>query len=403
MNQALVQMEAANVACAERIRMVVVSDIHATESGDPITNVAKSTATKTAENALTGACSFLPEVAADTDCILCPGDLVHEGRTHPMKWVWEELHKLSQALDAPLIGTAGNHDMVLKPKGALRPNSALRLLDPKFPYTEQTCIDTFWAHDFAIVAEGDWRVLAINSSAQLGFFDESEADHGRFGRDCLRELPERLDQIGTDKAINVCMVHHHPQEWTEDSDDPSSHMLEGDRLIKLLEHRSEHWMLIHGHMHHPRLDYIGHGSAGPARLASGSVGANLLVESGVQFSNQLHVVDFDLGARQIGLAMAGLVTSYDWEEGQGWREPTEGSGLAHVAPFGYRRDGFELAAALRKRAQEIDRRMWSWAEVLDWEPRARFLIEADRLAFYAGVRRLGGGVQEGVEQVSFEW
>jgi hypothetical protein len=293
--------------------------------------------------------------------------------------------------------------MLLKARGAERPNSALRRLDPKFPYAEQVCIDTYWAHDFAIVAEGNWRVLAVNSSAQLGFYDESETMHGRLGRVCMQELPARLDSIGMGKAINVCVVHHHPQEWTEDSDGPTSHMLEGDRLIKLLEERPERWMLIHGHMHHPRLDYIGHTSGGPVRLASGSIGANLLVESGVQFRNQLHVVDFDLGAQELGLILAGYVTSYDWEEGKGWQEPAKESGLPHVAPFGYRRDGFELAAALFREAKRIDRRTWSWNEVVEWEPRCCFLAEVDRQAFFAGVRQLNGGAQEGIEEVSFEW
>lgn len=403
MNQALLQREATEVAPAKRIRMVVISDIHATEYGDPMTNVAKSTASEITENALTGACSFLLEAAEGADCILCPGDLVHEGITDPMEWVWKELDKLAKALDAPLVGTAGNHDMLIKATGAERPNSALRRLNPKFPYVEQPCIDTYWAHDFAIVADGEWRVLVINSSAHHGFFDENETGHGRLGRDCMLELPKRLDEIGTGKAINACVVHHHPQEWTEDSDNPTSHMIEGDRLIKLLEGRPERWMLIHGHMHHPRLDYIGHSSSGPVRLASGSVGANLLTESGVQFTNQLHIVDFDLEARDLGLAMAGFVRSYDWEDGEGWREAAESSGLPPVAPFGYRRDGFEMAATLYEEARRVGRGTWTWDEILGWEPRARFLVDADLRAFFSGVRTLGGGPHVGVGQVSFEW
>jgi hypothetical protein len=40
------------------IRMVVLSDIHATQAGDPITNVAESTAEHTKLNASPGRASF---------------------------------------------------------------------------------------------------------------------------------------------------------------------------------------------------------------------------------------------------------------------------------------------------------------------------------------------------------
>jgi hypothetical protein len=403
MTQPALEVAADPPVAAPRIRMVVVSDIHATESGTPLTNVARSTAEEPTQNALTGARAFLPEAAAGADCIICPGDLVDKGNTGPMGWVWKELHDLAADLDAPLVATAGNHDMALKAEGAERPSTALRELEPKFPFAEQACVDTYWAHDFAIVSGESWRVLSINSSAQLGYYDLSEAHHGRFSRPCLAELPARLDVVGTGKAVNVCVVHHHPQEWTEDSDDPSSHMIEGDRLIKLLEERPERWMLVHGHMHHPRLDYVGRGSGGTVRLASGSIGANLLSHSGIQFRNQLHVIDFCPQAIELGLALAGELTSYDWEPGEGWLPPAENSGLPHVEPFGYRRDGLELAVWLAEEARSRDQRLWSWPEVVELEPRCRYLAEVDRSAFFTGVRLLDGGVVEATREVTFKW
>jgi hypothetical protein len=395
--------EPAAIAEEQRVRMIVISDIHATSSGAPLTNVAESTEADPNQNALVAACELLPRVAAGADAIICPGDMVDRGNTRPMRWVWGKLQELARALDAPLVATVGNHDVALTAMGAEKPTSPLRDLDPRFPHPEQTCLDAYWANDFGIVASEDWRILTVNSCSHLGFYDTSELEHGRISRVCMRELPRRLEEIGADRAINVCVVHHHPQEWTEDSDGPTSHMTEGDRLIELLEARPERWMMIHGHMHHPRLDYIGYGSGGTVRLASGSIGVNLLSESGVQVRNQMHVVDFDLGARDLGLMVAGEVRSYDWEPGQGWLEPGPHSGLARREAFGYRRDGIELAAWLQEISRERDQRSWSWGEVIELEPRCRYLAGIDRRAFHVGVRGLEGGVVEEREEVTFQW
>jgi hypothetical protein len=403
MNGSALEFEPAEVAEDHRVRMIVVSDIHATSSGEPLTNVAESTSNDASQNALVAACELLPQVAAGADAVICPGDLVNKGITTPMPWVWGKLQDLANALDAPLIATVGNHDVALEAMGAEKPTSPLRDLDPRFPHGEQDCVDAYWANDFGIVAGKNWRVLTVNSCSHLGFYDTSELKHGRLSRVSMRELPKRLDEVGTSKALNVCVVHHHPQEWTEDSDGPTSHMTEGDRLIELLEARSERWMMIHGHMHHPRLDYIGYGSGGTVRLASGSIGVNLLSESGVQVRNQMHVVDFDLGARDLGLMVAGEVRSYDWEPGEGWLEPGPRSGLSRREPFGYRRDGIELAAWLHGVARERDQRTWTWGEIVVLEPRCRYLAGIDRRTFYKGIRRLKGGVVEEREEVTFEW
>jgi len=385
------------------LRMVVISDIHATVEGDPLTNVVKSAAENLTENALTATREFLPAVAPEIDLVLCPGDLVHEGATGPMKWVWEELHNLAEAVGASLVATAGNHDLLLQPEGPDKASKSLRRLKPKFPHPGESCADTYWAYDYAIIAERNWRVVTINSACQLGSYDQDEAKHGRLSRECMLELPEKLDQVGADAKINICLAHHHPQEWTEDSDAKPSHMFEGDRLIRLLQERAERWMYVHGHMHHPRLDYVGHSSGGTTRLASGSIGANLLGESGVEVRNQLHVVDFHGEAAKLGLGMAGKVTSYDWESDCGWEPATDNSGLPHKTSFGYRRDGFDLAVWLQEKAKNRGQQGWRWAEIVEFEPRLEYLADVDRADFHRGVHWLGGGVSEQIEEVTFAW
>jgi Calcineurin-like phosphoesterase len=400
MTNGTLEVVAPSLSTSDQVRMVVISDIHATMHKKVSTLVARSTAGEPG-NALSDLRSYLKDEIQSADLLVCPGDLVHRGKTRPMKWVWSELHEIAQVLGAELIGTAGNHDLLLKPKGADRPEKGLRGLSPKFPHGDTNCVDTYWAHDFGVVQGSKWRILCINSSSYLGGFDHKEAKHGRFGPDCEQGLRERLGEADTGCAINVCVFHHHPQEWTVDSDAPTSHMLEGDKLIKMLEERPEAWMVVHGHKHFSRLDYIGHSNGGPVRLASGSLGANLLEVSGTKVRNQVHVVEFDLGmAAELGLRMAGHVHSYDWASKGGWGPAVEGPGLPTRSSFGYRRDGFELASWLARTAREGGKRSWTWAELLDLEPRINFLADCDLNEFFNAVQQLDGGVQEGLREVT---
>ncbi len=384
------------------VRMVVLSDIHATENGDPFTNVAKNTNEDGVANALVGAREKLAAEVGSADTVICPGDLVDGGVTDAMLWTWDELHGIAGDLGADLIGSAGNHDLLLEPTGGDKPEKSLRALRPKFPFDETQCVATYWGHDLAVVERESWRVLSINSSATLGGFDKDEAKHGRFTRDCLEELPGILGE-GPSPVVNVCVCHHHPHEWTEDSDKETNHMLEGDRLIEFLEGRDERWMLIHGHKHHPRLDYLGGTSAGPVRLASGSIGADLLGESGTRVRNQMHVIDFDGSAINLGLFLAGTVRTFEWDPGVGWVDPGATSVLPAQSSFGYRRDGMELASWVLAQARQRNQRTWTWQEVIEAEPRCAFLADCDRSRFDAGVRRLGGGVQSDVNEVTFSW
>jgi hypothetical protein len=390
------------------VRVVVLSDIHAIKDKGSESKVARETAGEEKENALSGAQALLVSEVREADLLLCPGDLVHRGETGLMEWVWTELHATATNLGATLVATAGNHDMLREPKPHETPADALRSLEPKFPHQASHCVDAYWGHDLAIVESDDWRVVSLNSCGQHGGFNESENEHGRLRKFCIKELEERLKDTGAGPPVNICMTHHHPQEWSYEKDTESSHMEQGDRLIDMLDARPERWMLLHGHKHQPVLDYFGNGSSGSVRFSAGSVGANLLEEIGPDVGNQMHVIEFHIDAISSGLLLAGEVRSFDWVSGEGWELASTHGGLPRWSQFGYRRDGHELATKLRERAKAEQRRTWSWQEILDLEEGCAYLSPRDRDELFAGVKRLGGGVQEGPDpdkflEVTFEW
>jgi hypothetical protein len=389
------EIAAEDPAPAARVRAVVLSDIHATvepETGQ--THVAKESAKLKDGNALTAARAYLKDELGDADLVLCPGDMVHRGDPEPMKWVWEELHGIARDLGASLIGSVGNHDLLRKPEHGKEPTEELRLLKPKFPHGDQDCRQRYWADAFGVLEGENWRVLSLNTCATHGGFDQSEAEFGRLMERSHLEMQEYFASCPAGPAVNICMCHHHPQEWSHGGERETKHLLGGDQLIDLLDSRQERWMLLHGHKHYPALGYFGHSTHGPVRLAAASLGINLMSDTGVEVRNQMHVIDFDLTARErLGLPMAGEIRSSTWD-GAGWR-PADSGGLPALAGFGYRRDGAELAHELRRRASELGKGVWSWEQLeSDLDPRVRYLTPIDREALLQGVRALGGGIAD---------
>jgi 3',5'-cyclic AMP phosphodiesterase CpdA len=384
-----------DTAQAARVRAVVLSDIHATvEPESSQTHVAKESAKLKDGNALTNARAYLNDELGDADLVLCPGDMVHRGDPEPMKWVWEELHGIASDLGASLIGSVGNHDLLREPEHGKEPTEELRLLKPKFPHGDEGCRQRYWADAFGVLEGEHWRVLSLNTCATHGGFDQSEVDFGRLMKRSHLEMEEYFASRSDGPPVNICMCHHHPQEWSHGGERETKHLIGGDQLIDLLDSRPERWMLLHGHKHYPALGYFGHSTHGPVRLAAASLGINLMPDTGVEVRNQMHVIDFDLTARKrLGLPMAGQIRSFTWDDA-GWR-PADSGGLPASAGFGYRRDGAELAHELRRRAGALGKGVWSWEQLeCDLDPRVRYLTPIDREALLQGVKALGGGIAE---------
>lgn len=374
----------------ETVRAVVISDIHATPEVDPGSNVAV-TVGGTKENALLGAHELLAREVGVADLLLCPGDLVHQGNVEPTQWVWEQLDAISNDLGATMAAAVGNHDLLRTPGSGQSPTDALRELRPRFPVDDVTGNNSYWAHDFAMLTTPEWRVVTMNSCAMHGGYNEQEAGFGRFRQSCLRELGEALSAETSSPPVNICMIHHHPFEWTHKGDREVNHLLNGDLVIDMLDARPERWIVLHGHKHHPALGYLGHSTNGPVWIAAGSIGADVLGDTSTKVRNQLHVVDVAKEpANLLGLRLAGEIRSFDWEPGRGWEPAAHNSGLPARCGFGYRRDGSELLAELA--AHLKGQRSIRWTEICDWDPRWNFLTPADRNGFAEALRAAGGGL-----------
>lgn len=391
---------------SEIVRAVVISDIHATfDAKEAETHVAQATAPD--GNALTAARTFLAERIESAHMLLCPGDMVHRGDPKPMDWVWRELQQVATDLGATLVGTVGNHDLLRKPKGAQEPQQELRRLLPPFPYDDDLVVKTYWADHFGVVETSDWRVVTVNTCCQHGGFDQKEAEFGRLMPYCLPAISAFLEEADSHPQVNICMCHHHPQEWSHGGEHATKHLLGGDLLIDLLDSREERWLLLHGHKHYPAVGYFGHSTHGPVRLSAGSAGINLLPDTGVEIGNQMHVIDFAVDVcGKLGLPIGGEIASYTWEGNGAWAPASGADGLPSLVGFGYRRDGRELARELLEKAKHAGRGVYEWQDIVDLlDPRVRFLAPSDREELFRGIVRLGGGVAQdeslGFLQITF--
>jgi len=389
-------MTAAPIPCladiADVVRLVVVSDIHATPDGDPPTNVAESK-TGAVENALVGARDFLDSEIGDADLVICPGDLVHQGEISPTQWTWNELQGLAQALNAATVAAVGNHDLLRSPRDDQDPAMGLRALTgAHFPLPDKDATNSYWADDFGAFQVGGCRVISMNTCANHGGFDPKAANFGSFRQHALRELTDYLQGQPDGPAINICLLHHHPVEWTHKGDALHGHLLRGDLLIDLLDQRPEHWMVISGHKHHPSLGYLGRSTNGPVWLSAGSIGAEVLTDTGTSVRNQMHVVDIACNAASaLGLRFAAEIHSYDWEPGRGWSAANIRSGLPGRCGVGFRRDALELLSDLDAYLRGLNRGNIRWSEIVAWDPRWAYLTPGDRQAMLGQLERNGGG------------
>jgi hypothetical protein len=160
-------------------------------------------------------------------------------------------------------------------------------------------------------------------------------------------------------------------------------MVAGDRLVDLLNRLPETWLIIHGHKHHPHLDYLEGSASSPARLVAGSAGVVLWPLLSSYVRNQIHLVEFPVGTcEDLDMSLAGIVRSWSWQPGGKWIPArAEGDGLPGVAGFGFRTDGPALARQLVKNAEEAGLSVVERSRLEVWQPRLSFLLPEDLAAF----------------------
>ena len=321
---------------------------------------------------------LVKEEGLQAEVLLCPGDLCDQADWDALGYAWTNLCEFAEMLGAEhVIATVGNHDI---DSHSLHPDRDIdfgpRQLSPDFPCSPRGETNDYWESRISHARGEDWQAIALNSSL-MRRLEEEERDHGEVHEETL----EAIRAVATEASVpvNVLLCHHHPQPFTRHTPGDASHMASGDRLVKLLNDLPGGWMIVHGHKHYPHLDYLDGTGAAPARLVAGSTGINLWPLLSSYFSNQLHVIEFDVSrCSELDLTMAGQVRSWSWRPLASWYPArAAGDGLPGVAGFGFRFDGPAVARQLVRMARDRGLEVLERPDLEAWEPRLRYLLPQD--------------------------
>lgn len=372
-----------------KIRVAVLSDIHATASQDfrHESHVHPNAKDDPGRNPFAAIRELIAEEDdVRADLVLCPGDLANRVDGPGMNYAWGEIIEIAKELGAQqLIGSAGNHDVIRHKElnGGTRADSIalLRNLDPKFPDRNHANTDYYFDEDFLVVSREHWRVVTVNSCTRHARPDAARQPP-EYTRGFIEEKTlDAIENLLADESrpINILMCHHHPIRWTDLTPDDTSDMVNGDRLLKLLEERDPcGWLVLHGHRHVPALGYAGSTSSGAVRFGAGSLGALLPREGRGGIRNQFYILEFDLAELQsLNLRTGGRFRAWNWNSTHGMVLAGQDADLPGSGGFGFRRTAVDLAAMCKARAAQLGQQSVTWQDLVDSDRSWLYVIPSD--------------------------
>ena len=245
-----------------------------------------------------------------------------------------------------ILATVGNHDVDSRGhKDDSIPREALMRLNPPFPAGEKGLSDTYWAHgyymqDFKIGASTVVRFLVLNS---CGLHEARDELHR--GVLTTYTLDRIRDELGSlpQSQVSIAICHHHPQTHSELGLGADDVIKNGQLLLDVLAEKG-HWLVVHGHKHHAKIEYAKGQVFQPIVFAAGSFSGRLEADNALVSKNHFHLVEIDCDRAEL----AGQIASWNWIPGLGWERYPPGSKLAFPSKtgFGFRGSVIELAQSI---------------------------------------------------------
>lgn len=332
-----------------KLKLALLSDLHAftpEKDSKPPSRLAVGATEAFANQHPFSGLEALIENGLTADLVLCGGDMCDRASPGGATYVWGKLDTLKQKLKAQhLIATAGNHDVDSRYQHTdFDSKGMLQTLRPRFPGLSAVFCTEYWAHNFAIHEELDYRILVLNSAAYHGAGKDAKAEfsQGRVSAYTVQAIKDALQ--GRDrKKVNILLCHHHPIDNNTLKFIDYTKMDGGDVLLDALPSvLLGPWIVIHGHKHSPNIIYAPGGASSPIIFSLGSFSAYLDPQYFGKDKNQFYLLEVDI-PQSSGDELHGSLLAWDWIDMEGWRPADARSSIPARAGFGYR-GGLNLLA-----------------------------------------------------------
>lgn len=354
------------------LRLAILSDLHAApksvEDGRLEVKLFTDQPTSSSlEHPLLSLESFIQQSQLKADVVICPGDMTNRANPQALDYVWQNLHKLKDLLQAKVVvATVGNHDVDSRGHATDSfPRESLMRLVPRFPATDDRLADHYWAHGYYITEVSDVRFLVLNSSWLHEARDD--LDRGVVTSYTLEKLRKEL-KSPSPSGINIAICHHHPHSHAELGLGADDVMRNGQQLLDLLSDTGL-WLVVHGHKHHPKIEYAAGQVDPPVIFACGSFSGRLEGANASISRNYFHIVDLAIPAE----AIQGRVSSWAWASGIGWKQYAD-TDSRFPTEFGFGYSGQIQPLAARISDHLAGRSLMDWAELSRKEPALSLLM-----------------------------
>lgn len=367
----------------DRLRMLVLSDLHAYEGGATDGSpslLAFGAGGQAAAGVFDDCLRALREAGInDVDLVLCAGDITDRADPEGLRQAWAQLVRVATALNGRLVATSGNHDYDSRSRLGVSPKASLLALEPTFPALDNELQRDYFAFDFAHLASDRYEIVTLNSAAQHGYVidDEAEFNHGRVVPETVARIEKHMRSLPSRPYHRVLLTHHHLVQLPLFDLAETSQMRDSHRLLRALDEDGP-WFVVHGHKHRPWLQYGPGGGGAPILFSAGSFSVNL---GGGVFGgatrNQFYVVDLLDREESAGLDLdlAGNFSAWSYN-GRHWARSGPNDGLPGQGGFGWRISPSRVAAWIGEAVEKAGGVM-TWAQLVEEQPRLPYVLPDD--------------------------
>ncbi len=366
----------------KRLRIAIMSDLHAftadTSSNQPSFYPVSRYPVDPLSHPISALKKLIEEESIHADLLLCPGDMGDKCTPEAITQAWSDLQDIGRRLGADLtLATCGNHDIDSRYLHSdFDARGLLMTLQPAFPISEEDLFLHYWARNYALITRPDYRAVVLNSCAFHGAGKDSskELDHGRISANTLEWLRSSLKGSAS-RDVNILLCHHHPKLHPEIDYKDYEVMQGGAHLLQLLgTGEFGKWLVIHGHKHHPKIDYASGGGSDTIVFSAGSFSAHLYPElTGRQITNQFYILEINT-EQMSTMGLVGETYAWDWNVGSGWR-PALGTNTGLGIPS---RSGFGANPDVRLVANRIatfsKTKFTEWKDVMQAIPELPYML-----------------------------